>query len=299
MNNNRGSILIIVLIFTAALAAGAVSLLSEVSNSLDWTESLYRDNQKSFYIYSALQSVKKIISDDDNDYDSNDDTWANLPSIPIKNGFISVQVIPSNSKIDINNITSDNKAIAKRTSDAVNQILSENDTDKSFAGYLKEWIGKSDEYDENYYQNHLPPYHPDKLPFYSLKEINYVQGADKFSDKFSSDFSVDGSPAININFADKDVIEAYLPEVASAADNIIQYREKHPFENITQLRNVTGISDSRYLAIQPYISTTSYNFIVKIVVKIGKSEYTATALIKREAGQTELIKYFEGKSPYE
>ena len=189
--------------------------------------------------------------------------------------------------------------MAKRTADAVKQILSQKDIYGNAVSYILGWIDKLHEYDENYYQNHLPPYKPAKERFYSLKEIDYVKGLNKFAERFSTYFTVDGNIAININFADKKVIEAYLPEVADAADDIIAYRKRHPFENITQLRNVTGISDSQYLSIQPYITTTSYNFIVKIVVNIGKNKYNATALIKREAGQTELIKYFEGKPPYE
>ncbi len=297
--NNRGSILIVVLIFTAVLAAGAVTLLNEVSNDLDWTQRLYQNNQASFYVHSALKYVKKIINDDNNGYDSDDDAWADLPSVPIKGGFISVQVMPANAKIDINEILSDDKAVEKRTVNALKQILSENDTDENAVGYIREWIDKKQKYDENYYQDRLPPYHPDKEPFYSLKEIDYVEGLDRFAEKFGSYFTVDGSQSININFAGKSTLEAYLPEVANAAGNIIKYRKKHPFENITQLRNVQGINDNQYLTIQPYITTTSDNFIIKIIVKFGKKEYNVTALIKRESGQTKLVKYFEGKSSYE
>jgi len=297
--NNRGSILIVVLIFTAVLAAGAVTLLDEVSNDLDWTQRLYQNNQASFYVHSALKYVKKMISDDNNDYDSDDDAWADLPSVPIKGGFISVQVMPANAKIDINEISSDDKAVEKRTINALKQILSENDTDENAVSYIGEWIDKKQKYDESYYQDRLPPYHPDKEPFYSLKEIDYVEGLDQFAEKFGSYFTVDGGQSININFAGKSTLEAYLPEIANAAGNIIKYRKKHPFENITQLRNVQGINDNQYLTIQPYITTTSDNFIIKIVVNFGKKEYNATALIRRVGGQTKLVKYFEGKSSYE
>jgi len=295
--NNKGSILVVVLIFTAILAAGAVSLLGKVALNLDRSEQLLEFNQAGFYIHSAIASIESIINNDNNGYDSDEDIWANLPPISIKDGLISIQVMPANAKININNISSSDAATAKRVADAVEKLTNENDIEDALK-HIKGWIDKKQSYDENYYQNRIPPYKPAKKPFYSLKEIDYVNGLSKFSEKFGSDFSVDGSKAININFANKDVIEAYLPEIADEADSIIKYRKKKPFKNITQLRNVSGISDKQYLEVQPYISTSSSFFIVKIVVIIKKKEYNATALIEREP-QTKVVKYFEGKSNYE
>jgi len=158
--NNKGSILVVVLIFTAILAAGAVSLLGKVALNLDRSEQLLEFNQAGFYIHSAIASIESIINNDNNGYDSNEDIWANLPPISIKDGLISIQVMPANAKININNISSSDAATAKRVADAVEKLTN--------------------------YQNRIPPYKPAKKPFYSLKEIDYVNGLAEFSEKFAS-----------------------------------------------------------------------------------------------------------------
>jgi type II secretory pathway component PulK len=130
--------------------------------------------------------------------------------------------------------------------------------------------------------------------------VDYVKGLKNFSYKFHRYFSVDTeSERININFAPIEVIRAYLPEIAQCADKIVEDREEKPFTNITQLRDVAGITDEDYLAVQPFITTKSEMFAVRIEVIFEDNIYYATALLKRSDKDVQIIKYFEGKGFYE
>jgi len=297
--NNKGIVLILVLVLVASCVAAVVVITSWVSRNCDWSQRVYTANKAGIYIHTALKAAAKLLEEDDNHYDSPDDNWAKLPPLPIKNGEVMVQIIPTNAKIDLNLFFTHNNSLKRRLKTAIADILVTHGVDEEVLNYMQAWVEKDVDYDEAYYLSHLPPYLPRKQPFYSLKEIDFIRAMANFSNLFHDYFTVDGSQRININFASKVVLQAYLPEIEPSIDDLLSYRQKHPFTNITQLRNVAGITDDIYLAVQPYITTESDKFAVRIVVNIDKYAYCATALIKRQGKRTQILKYFEGKGFYE
>jgi len=284
----------------ATCVAGVITIEEWVANNCDWSQRFYQMNQTNLYIQSALKVAKKVLERDDNDYDAENETWATLPPIPLKGGEVNIKIVPTNARLNLNLLLSHNKKVKNRVKKAIRQIFIHNGADEMSLDCLLAWIEKDKNYDETYYLTHIPVYRPRKQPFYSLKEVDYVEGLAGFSDKFYPFFSVDTeSEKININFAGEEVIRAYLPEIAQCASEIVEYRKKRPFKNITQLRNVAGITDNDYLAVQPFITTKSDRFAVRIEVNLSNYQYYATALIKRKERRTQIIKYFEGKGFYE
>lgn len=297
MIKKDGAVLIMVLLIMAVVVGGVISIEQWASKDYDYSQQLYASNQSAFYIHSAIKVAVKLLDNDDNKYDSIKDDWMNLPPFRV-NDFtvVSMKIIPLNAKIDINNIKNKDSKLVSRTQIAVSTIFKDANVDvPEYFKRLLLWI-KGDKS----YGDYELGYQPIKGAFFSLKEIDFVYGLRTFSDRFHNFFTVeDTSGKININFASKKVIEAYLPEIADCAEDIIKYREKKPFENITQIRNVGCISDKDYLKIQPYITTTSNLFAVRINVVINGMNSYATALISRTSKKSRLVKYFEGKGFYE
>ncbi len=280
--------------------AAVLSIEKWISNNSDWTEKFYEKNQADIYIYSALNTIKKVFERDDNSYDSPDDLWANIPPISIERGTISINIIPTNSKINLNMMLSSDTTIRDRTIHAVKSILLENDYSEESIEYILNWIDPDRDYDELFYQEQIPYYKPRKQRFYSLKEVDFVKGLKNFSQRFSSFFTVDSEDEkININFANEEVLKYYLPELSDSIEDIIDYRSKNPFKNITQIKKVANLSDEDYITIQPFLTTVSNIFVIKIEVNFKNYTYYATAVIKRSNKEIKIVKYFEGPGNYD
>ncbi len=296
--SKKGAVLIMVLLIMAVVVSGVIAIEKIASKDYDIAEQLYINNQSSFYFHSAIKIATKLLENDNNKYDSKNDIWFNLPPFRVNNStVVSMAIIPVNEKININNIRGKNGDLVVRTQKAVNIIFK--DQSVNVPEYFKElltWMG----YKNNGSENYTKGYHPIKGKFFSLKEIDFVHGMPMFANRFHNYFTVDGpSGKININFASQRVIESYLPEIADCAEDVIRYRKKKPFENITQIRKVACINDKNYLQIQPYITTKSNIFAVNIDVDINGINRYATALISRISGGVKILKYFEGKGFYE
>ena len=295
--NNRGVILIVVLITMAALVSMVLVLERRSSVNFDYSSRLLMQNQAALYFSSAIKVAKKLLKNDNNGYDAEEDEWFNLPPFKASSDtLVSLSIFPVNAKININGVIDKNKTLRAKIQSAFLYILS--DRGENGSDMLKNLLLWFSPKSANDYTD--LPYKPTRKPFYSLKEVDYVKGFGSFSSKFHNYFTAaDTMGKININFAPKEVIENYLPQLSDCVDDIVDYRKKKPFKNITELRNVGCISDEVYLKVLPYITTKSTLFDVRIGVKIGDESFQAEALLKREGKSVKVLKYFEGKGFYE
>jgi len=277
--NKKGTILIMTLIIMAAVVTGIMMINEKTSKEYDFAQQLYIDTQSSFYFHSAIKIATRLLKEDDNELDSSKDDWYFLPPFKV-NSFttVSMNITPANAFININNLQSHNKNLSKRTENALVNLLDESrfNTDETMKKLKDE-----------------------KDNFFSLKEIDFLLDLDGFSNAMHRYLTTNNDYGkININFASEDVLNSYLPEVSDCTEDIIKHREKNPFKNITQLRDLGCISDDIYLKIQPYITTSSNIFVVKIEVIMYDVHRYAMVILRRSSGYIKTIKYFEGKGFY-
>ncbi len=284
-------ILIAVLIIMVALVSMVMVIENRSSKNFDYSSRLLMENQAALYFNSAISVAKRLLENDDNNYDAPEDDWCNLPPFRAdSNTFISMSIEPVNSKIDINYLISPNKSFLKRTKSAFLSIanasgLNGNDILRKIIDWMKSSGGGSTNVIKT---------------FYSLKEVDYIKGLSKFSSEFHKYFTAtDVKGRININFASGNVIESYLPEIGECVGDIIKYRQKQPFKNVTQLRDIRCIDDKTYLKILPFITTSSNIFDVRVDVRISNQDFEAEFLMDRIGKYVKVLRYFEGKGYYE
>lgn len=277
--NSKGTILIMTLLIMTAVVAGIMVINEKTSKEYDFTQQLYTDTQSSFYFHSAIKIATRLLKEDDNKFDSSKDDWYFLPPFRVNNfTTVSMSITPTNAFIGINNLKSHNKNLSQRTKNALVSLLDESKFNTD------EIIKKLEDKKED---------------FFSLKEMDFFLNLDEFSSFMHKYLTTNnGSGKININFASEDVINSYLPEISDCTEDIIKHREKNPFKNITQLRELGCISDDIYLKIQPYITTKSDTFVVKIEVIMYDIHRYATVILERSPGHVKIVKYFEGKGFY-
>ena len=86
-----------------------------------------------------------------------------------------------------------------------------------------------------------------------------------------------GHNRVNINTAPVEVLEAaFLPLglTRKTAEAVVEYREKTPFSNPTQLYKVKGINRTILYAVRAISATSSDTFSVQITASLGRASYS-------------------------
>ncbi|VAX34180.1 hypothetical protein MNBD_NITROSPIRAE03-318 [hydrothermal vent metagenome] len=265
----KGSVLIAVLIVVAASLSLLLLKNEKVVAQYDEVASAHKIQQGYIYCDSVIKGITRLLEDDKNTYDSSEDLWAALPTIPTTEGYITIVVVPLNSRISITEVSSRNEKLRRRTEDAVERLLSDS----------------SEQIDLESLRNLRP---------YSLGELRLLPGFSSLPKDLLGYFTVeDTAGKLNINFAGESVMAAFLPEIEPLTEAIIKYRESTPFKDISQIRKVPGMTDDVYLAIQPYITVSSSFFYVFAEAEVGGTKTRAGAIVKKGSGKIKILKYFE------
>ncbi len=274
--NIKGSVLVIVLLMISGILS--VVLLRGESVLAEYKEVTRLQDSLQSYVYcsTTIKGLAKVLEEDDNYYDAPDELWASVSSIPTADGYVSITVIPLNSKISLLSLVSNNKSLEDRIERAFNALGIDINIDTLKSSF-------------------------EKKPPYSIGELRFRENISEefLSTHVLSKFTVEETKGkLNINFADKEVISAYLPELEAYVDDIISYRSNTPFKDVSELRRVPGITDDIYLQVQPFITVKSSVFYVYVESLVRNTLSSASAVIKRTDGKVKIIKYFEGKKEY-
>ncbi|VAX29082.1 hypothetical protein MNBD_NITROSPIRAE02-351 [hydrothermal vent metagenome] len=265
----KGSVLIVVLIVVAASLSLLLLKNEKVVAQYDEVASAHKIQQAYIYCDSVIKGITRLLEDDRNTYDSSEELWAALPTIPTTEGYITTVVVPLNSRISIIEVSSRNEKLRRRTEDAVERLLSD----------------ASEQLDLESLRNLRP---------YSLGELRLLPGFSGLPKDLLGYFTVeDTAGKLNINFAGESVLAAFLPEIEPLTEAIIKYRESKPFKDISQIRKVPGMTDDVYLAIQPYITVSSSLFYIFAEAEVGGTRARANAIVKKVSGKIKILKYFE------
>ncbi|NOX19772.1 MAG: general secretion pathway protein GspK [Nitrospirae bacterium] len=269
IKDRSGAVLISVLVIVASLISLTVTQTERASTEYEGITLSQNRLQGYIYCSTALKGLVKVFDEDDNYYDHPGEGWAEIPPLPTPEGYVYIRVVPLNSRLPLRMLTSKDDQMMQRIENAIREIDPDIDID-GLREYLKQ-----------------------DTPF-SIGEL-YIH-RDEFGMKakdisFFNTEETDGK--ININFAPPEVLTAYLPELETYVDEIIKYRDEHPFEDISELRKVPGIDDELYLQIQKFITVKSSYFYVQVSSEVNKTTVDVTAVMRRSSGKTKVVKYFE------
>jgi len=302
LNNNKGSVLVFVLIFIA-FAASTVLLIHERSttSNAEVADDFY-ENQASIYAMTALTAIQEAMEDDDASYDTKRDDWNLIPLVEIPYGDISISMQPLNAKISVNGMLSTTTATAARYLDACNNIVAEKETDSLNCAVLKDFIDSDTELgpdgEEGAEYEYLDAkFHTKNAPLTSLYELRMLMNNNEEFNIIKDYLTVyNPQDAININFASEDTISAFLPELAPYAKDIVSYAEVNDMKDVSNIQEATDIPQEVYVAVLPYITVKSTLFYVKTEVTLNDIPHYYHALIKRDGTTAEIVKFLAGSN---
>ena len=253
-------------------------------------------------------------------------------SITLGSGQCTVSVEQENGKLNINAFKDRDNRLERTRIDQMlrlNDLLNQNrQTDISYAvaPAIIDWTDADDQVTRlSFIANHnegaesdhyarLPqPYRCSNRPFEILDEALLVRSMtesafygdraggeqqQRYSNGLADYLTVYGDGQIDINAASKLILQSISPAIdATLATMIVEQRDNEPFEKLTQLQHIAGMTDAAYAALGKVTTTRprDHYYLVKARGTFAQADMTITAIVRHDgsAQRVMLILYQE------
>jgi len=241
-------------------------------------ERFKNSQQALFCAQSGINIAVACIKNNPNNPEENINKLSSQENVfDLEKGECSIKLIGESSKININLLVNKNRSVNRsrtdqllRLIDLLNQKRDNPSISYGLAASIIDWIDKDDNVtslsfvsgensgaESDYYNQLIPSYTPGNSPFTSLEELLLVKYMTPEIFECIRDYlTVYGKGKININTAPRLVIETLSEQMnpGRLAQLIINRRESAPFESITQLQDVPGMTESIYQTIKQMVT---------------------------------------------
>jgi general secretion pathway protein K len=292
LKGQRGFALVITLIITALLVALTAEFVNEVFVDTSARQSFSDGQQASLLAGSGIKAAVKLLQMGKAvhpGYTSQTDLdlLAKLLHIEDERGTIQVTVEDESSKLNLNLAWGDNGNPLPPYSDIAKRLVKNLGFSLDLLDALADWRDSDNEphpagAEMSYYGTLKPPYEAKNGKLSTVGELRLVKGFDVATFKRLSPLVTvyDGCTSININTASKEVITALADDMSdSLAAEVVDYRKAHPFNNVSELMNVPGMTGKMANGLVGFISTTGTTFRIYSEAKVNETTRIIEAVI--------------------
>jgi general secretion pathway protein K len=230
--------------------------------------------------------------------DSLQSLWAlPLPPLPIGGGWAQLSIIDDARKLNINQLVSPNGQINQPFADILSRLLTVLGIDpQQVVPALVDWLDP-DSIDSpggaeaDYYLHLVPPYEPRNGPMPTIGDLRLVRGINETTFRRLRDFlTTTPSVRVNINTAPPEVLLAVAPQLSqsSALNAILEARLEHPFTNLTEVSELSGVSNLSS-PLPATFSTTSDYFTITGLGSFAGTRTFVYATIRRTGPGPQLL----------
>jgi general secretion pathway protein K len=238
---NQGAALIIVLLVMSILTAVVVEYSYGVFVSMDLLDNWKTHQKLSLVADSGASVAARIIKT----YTRRSFSYPGVVFLPSYDAFkdgilVSLKIEDENAKFNINKLVSPNGAVVSEAYLLLVRLLDELGQDKAFADRIVDYIDRDSiprvQGSEDDVKN---------APLYDLQELMLVPGMTvEVYAKLRPNVTIYGSGRINLNAAELPVLKSLSSTVSpTMAQDVIDYRDEHPFEQTNDLLKVSGFKD--------------------------------------------------------
>ena len=300
----RGVALITVLLILAILTAmvGRLSFsnqvwVSQVGNGVAFLQSAQATR-------AVQDRVGIILAQDDNEYDSFRDDWAQpLPPLPVGPASVQGYLEDMQARINLNSLL-DGKGVPDREAvQRFKRLLRILELNPDIAGAVIDWMDGDGDVsgpwgaEDGYYLGRNPPYLAANRRFRDAAELRLVRGVNRAVWHRLKPF-VSALPqadtAVNINTASPEVLASVVPNRGAprqASVEAVQWAGKArqtPFESVREFYDATGLD---YDDDEPPtgLGVRSKFFLAHIRVEMGDHSRSVATLYQRAAGRSRVL----------
>jgi general secretion pathway protein K len=318
---NNGFVLIVVLTGILLLSVLLFGFAHSTRADLDCAESLRASEQAMNCARAGLNVALAVIRDANDIYA--DPQWAGLrtsgQTLSLADGACSIRVSEESGRLNLNTLKDKDGRLNRPALDQFLRLidLANRDDRNHLISYeivpaVIDWIDRDDDVtclpfvqtngqgaEDGFYTSLDVPRHCKNGPMDTLDELQWVRGGSReVLERLRDVLTVTGDSRININAAPKRVIESLCEEMDPVlAEMVVQQRRIRPFRSVTELRNVPGMPDNVYQAIQNLVTVGSPDRYYRVYsqANVGAYRGRVEAILRRnaQAGNVDIILYRE------
>ncbi|MEK7773474.1 MAG: type II secretion system minor pseudopilin GspK [Deltaproteobacteria bacterium] len=294
ISSQKGIALVVTLLITAMLVAVVTEIVYAVHLSASMTEA-FADAQRASILAEggvdlAALSISETFKDKAYVYFTPDEAKRRLPA---GGGWLDIRVEDEQGKFPLNSIVYQSGGINEEKYAAFRRLLSSLRLPEELADSMADWIDINDEprpggaESRGFYGLLNPPYEAKNAPFDSVDEALLVRGVTPaVFKKLSPYVTVYTDGLVNVNTAPREVIMALSGDItADMAQRVVDYREKEPFKDVSEIRNVMGLETIGF-SLQGAITVTSGYFRIYSRAIAGEGIRDVEAVVERGNGKT-------------
>ncbi|WP_421903750.1 general secretion pathway protein GspK [Maridesulfovibrio sp.] len=294
--NSRGVVLVIVLVLFMALSGLTLMTIEVSSRGAVEASRMRSEYEAGFMAEEALYLIYDVLKNDKTPFsDTMQEKWAK----ELSDDGLKIEITPCNAKININQLIKGRDR--KRVFQIFKGVLPQGSDVKAIVGSLGIWAGlnvnpKLEKMDNFFYASHDPAYTPRGSELKTPEEVLLVRGwGDLGRNWVDEKLTIWGTGKLNINFASREVLLAYFPELGRGVDRILHWRRTRGFTDISQVLSVTGVaSDSTlFKGMANEFAVKSDYFEARVTASVGGCTVVKRYIIRRESaleiGEPELV----------
>jgi general secretion pathway protein K len=231
--------------------------------------------------------------------DSLTDVWAvPFPPMPVDGGTVSLSIVDSARKLDINELVNPSTGAVNQDFEArlmrLFQILQ---IDPSIIPAIVDWIDPDSiespgGAEMDYYMRLVPPYAPRNAPMPTIGDLKMVRGVnDAIFNVLQNYLTVMPEMQVNVNTAPPEVIACLEPELTANPNlvkEIVMARSVRPFTKITDLLNLPGIGTFGQRLSQ-VLTTKSVYFTINGMGTFSGSRKLVHVTVHRQTNGTAML----------
>ncbi|MBN2428944.1 MAG: type II secretion system minor pseudopilin GspK [Deltaproteobacteria bacterium] len=290
-NNQQGMVLLVVLVIVVFLTSLVVEFSFSTFVQLRLTET-FRDSTKAYYLAKGgVQAARMLLLNDTNDYDAHSETWGQpWENIAAADGTVSLKIEDLDGKLDVNRLVTDQGNIDVNFKNRF-LLFFENleiPEREELTDALIDWLDPDNDpqpagAENNYYEREKNYTCPNgKLG--SLDELLKIKGfSEEIVRKIRPHLTVAGSKEINANTAGVEVLMALNSAMTSeVATYMVEHRKESPFEKLSDVKEMSGMSDDTYFAVKSSLKVKSNHFFVRSLARINDTSKRVEAIIQKD-----------------
>ena len=291
LKNERGMVLLLVLLVVALLAAVLTELSFSTLVDMRLAET-FRDTTRATYLArGGLEVGQMILKDDDNAYDATDELWAiGVQQYPVADGAISIEISDLDGRVDLNRLVTRGVNINVVIKDRYLRLLEELGADRPdiLVNTLIDWIDSDEELSVNgaespNYGSRDVPYKCKNGPLDSLDELELVEAySPELLKKLRPHVTAYGSAKVNVNTASREVLLSLAEEMdLTAVETLLAARQEEPLTAVVMIKDLPGM-ESLYGFIYLHLDVKSQYYQIASTARVNDGRTTLSAVVAKQ-----------------
>jgi general secretion pathway protein K len=299
VSNQRGAVLLLVLVVVALLSALLTDWAFSTLVDMRLTET-FRDSNRAYYLArGGVEVGRQLLRDDHNGYDTPGEMWGvGVPSYPVSDdASVSITIVDEDGRFNLNKVVDnlgENPNPLMR--DRLRRLLThlEIEDPDALSDALIDWIDRNQATsprgaENSWYQGLAAPLASKDGPLDTVDELLLIKGfTPEIVQKLTPYVTVAGVSKLNVNTASKELLLIWDSDVtASAIEQLLERRQENPFKSLAEVQETLGIAAYSALNRNVDIAVISQFYQIRSVAQVNDGVRTVEVLLEK-AGNRQL-----------